>query len=82
MSLRYELEPFAYSGREAFSIIEIVFAGIVAALRRDRRFAALGVQELELLLADKRAEAEQRLFTKLKDRVHLDDVDYVNGDGK
>jgi hypothetical protein len=82
MTLRYELEPFASTGREAFRIVETLFDGIVAALRRDQRFADISLGELELLLADKRIEAERDLFAKLRDRVHLDDVDYVNGGGE
>jgi hypothetical protein len=78
MTLRYELEPFAHSGREAFAIVESLFAEIIASLRRDRRFAATPASELELLLADIRADVEQRLFNELRDRVHLDDVDKVN----
>jgi hypothetical protein len=81
-ALRSELEPFAASGREAFHLVEIWFAIIGAALRRDPRFAVMCPSEMELLLADARADIEQRLFDELKDRVHLDDVDYVNGDGE
>jgi hypothetical protein len=81
-TLRHELESFAATGREAFRIIETLFDGIVTALRRDQRFANISLRELELLLADKRCEAEQHLFAELRDRVHLDDVDYVNGDGE
>jgi hypothetical protein len=79
MSLRYELEPYAYSGREAFRIVENLFDGIVAALRRDQRFAQIQHFELELLFADARAEAERRLFNELKNRVHHDAIDLVDG---
>jgi hypothetical protein len=82
VSLRAELEPFASSGHEAFQIIERWFNGIVAALRRDSRFADVRPQALELLLADKRAEIEHELFNALRDRVHLDHIDYVNADGE
>ena len=79
MTLRHELEPFASNGREAFGIVESLFAEIVAALRRDQRFTDVRLQELELLFADARADAERRLFNELRDRVHLDDVDVVDG---
>ena len=79
MTLRAELEPFANSGHEAFRIVENLFAGIVAALRRDQRFAQIQHFELELLFADARAEAERRLFNELKNRVHVDAVDLVDG---
>jgi hypothetical protein len=78
-TLRSELEPFAASGDEAFKIVESLFDRIVAALRRDRRFADVRLQELELLFADARADAERRLFDELRDRVRLDDVDAVDG---
>jgi hypothetical protein len=35
--------------------------------------------KMELLLADVRADAERRLFDELRDRVHLDHVDHVDG---
>jgi hypothetical protein len=82
MTLRYELEPFASSGREASGIVESLFAKIIAALRLDPRFTNVRLQELELLFADARTDVEQRLFDELRDSVHLDDVDYVNGDGQ
>jgi hypothetical protein len=74
MTLRDELEPFASTGREAFRIVENLLDAVVAALSRIRQ------QELELLFADARGEAEQRLFDELRDRVHLDDVDGVDRD--
>ena len=82
MTLRDELEPFARNGHEAFGIVQNLFDGIVAILRHDPRFANMKLQELELLLADKRSETERLLFTELRDHVHLDDVDYVAGDGE
>jgi hypothetical protein len=75
MTLRGELEAFASSGREAFQIIERLFNDIFAALRRDRRFADIRQQEFDLLLADARADAEQRLFDELCGRVRLDEVE-------
>jgi hypothetical protein len=79
MTLRDELEPFASNGREAFRIVENVFDGIVAAIRRDPRLAEMKMQGLELLFADVRAETERCLFDELRDRVHLDAVDVVDG---
>jgi hypothetical protein len=79
MTLRDELEAFASSGREAAHIVEELFDAIVVALRRDRRFAGIPLREFELLLADVYAEAERRLFNELRDRVHLDHVDVVDG---
>jgi hypothetical protein len=79
MSLRSELEPFAATGREAFPLIADLFTGIVAALRRDCRFSDIRVSELELLLADVRADAERRLFRELHHRVHLDHIDHAEG---
>jgi len=79
MTLRHELEPFASSGDEAFRITDDLFTGIITALRRDRRFADMRLQEFELLFADMRADAEQRLFDRLRDRVSLDDVDLIEG---
>ena len=79
MTLRYELEPFASTGREAALILDELFNNIIAALRRDRRFAEIRLQELELIFADPRADAEQRLFDELRDRVQLGDVDTVGG---
>jgi hypothetical protein len=82
MTLRDRLEAHAHSGREASPIVEDLFGAIVVALRRDQRFAGIPLREFDLLFADARADAERRLFNKLRDRVHLDDVDYVNGDGQ
>jgi hypothetical protein len=81
MSLRDELEAFASNGREASHIVEEFFDAIVVALRRDRRFAGIPLRDFELLLADAHADAERRLFNELRDRVHLDDVDLVDGEG-
>jgi hypothetical protein len=80
VTLRLELEPFAHSGREAFGIVDALFTKIVGTLRRNPRFADIRPSELELLFADLRADAEQRLFDELRDHVHLDAVDYVGGD--
>jgi hypothetical protein len=81
-SLRDELEPFASTGREAEHITQELFDAIVVALRRDSRFAGIPLREFELLLADEYANAERRLFNEFRDRVHLDQVDYVAGDGE
>ena len=82
MTLRDELEPFASSGREAFRIAENLLDSIVAVLRRDRRFANISLREFELLFADPRADMERHLFDQLRDRVHLDDVDVVDGENR
>jgi hypothetical protein len=62
-------------------IVEEIFDAIIAALRRDRRFTGIPLHEFELLLADVQNDAEQRLFHELRDRVHLDDVDLIDGEG-
>lgn len=81
MTLRDELQPFASSGRGASRIVEELFDAIVVALRRDRRFAGIPLREFDLLFADVHADAERRLFGELVGRVHLDDVDIVEGAG-
>jgi hypothetical protein len=80
MTLRDELEPFACSGREASHIVEEIFDAIVVALRRDPRFTGIPLRDFELLLADVYADAERRLFNRLRDHVHLDAVDIVDGE--
>jgi hypothetical protein len=73
MTVRYELEPFASTGREAARIVDELLHDIVAALRRDRRLAEIRLRKLELIFADPRADAEQPLG------VHPDDVDTFDG---
>jgi hypothetical protein len=80
MSLRRKLEPFAASGRKVFRITRSLFDAIVATLRRDQRFAGIKPHELDLLLADLRRETEQRLFSEIRNRVHMDDVDVFDGE--
>jgi hypothetical protein len=80
MTLRDELEPFASNGREASHLVEELFESIVVALRRDPRFAGIPLRDFELLLADVHADAERRLFNRLRDHVHLDAVDIVDGE--
>jgi hypothetical protein len=86
MTLRDELEPFASKGREAGRIVDKLFDEIIDLIRDDprspvyMRCAEVCRERFELLFADKRAETERLLFNSLRDRVHLDDVDYVNGD--
>jgi hypothetical protein len=80
MSLRDELEPFASSGREAFTLADRWLAGIIRTLQRDPRID-LTRFEFELLLADDRGAIQQQLFSLLVDRVHLDHVDVVEGVG-
>ena len=76
---RDELEPFASTGREAAGIVDMFFDAAVASLRRDQRFAMVRLSEFDLLLADVRRDAERQLFNDLRDKVHLDDVDVVDG---
>jgi hypothetical protein len=80
MTLRHQLEPFASSGRKAFRITASMFDAIIIALLRDQRLAGITATDLDLLLADIRNDAERCLFDELVDRVHLDDVDVVDGD--
>ena len=77
MTLRDRLEAFASNGREASHIARELFDAVVVALRRDRRFAGISLQEAELLFADVHVDIERRLFVALRDRVRLDDVDGV-----
>jgi hypothetical protein len=79
VTLRFELEPFASTGREAPRLVEEWFDLIVVSLRRDRRFAGIPLHDFELLLADAHTHIEQCLFDRLKGRVSLDDVDVVDG---
>jgi hypothetical protein len=79
MTLRYELEPFASTGCEAARIVDEQFDKSITALLRHPRFTEIGRQELELMLADLRVDAERRLFDELRGRVRLDDVDIVDG---
>lgn len=70
MTLRDGLEPFASSGREAFTLADRWLAGIIRTLQRDPRIG-LTRFELELLFADDRGVIEQQLFSLLVDRVSL-----------
>jgi hypothetical protein len=78
MTLRDELEPFASSGREAFTLADRWLSCVIRTLQRDPRIE-LTRFELELLLADDRVVIEQQLFSLLVDRVHLDRADVVDG---
>jgi hypothetical protein len=68
------LTPRSSDGREAFRIVDELFASIVAALRRHPRIAPVSRLELELLLADSRRDIERWLFTQLHDRIDLHDA--------
>jgi hypothetical protein len=68
------LQARASSGRDAFRIVETVFAKIIAKLRRDPRFAGISQFELELLLADISRDAETRLFREMYLRIDLADA--------
>jgi hypothetical protein len=82
--LRDLLEGRVSDGYVAYDIIDAAFAKLIAALRRDPRFATIPVFELELLLANLRGEIGRELFNEMTDRVHLDDatnaVDLVLGE--
>jgi hypothetical protein len=74
MTLCDRLATYVSDGHRAYKIVDTLFSGIVVALRRDPRFRTVPIFELELLLADARADAEYHLVRELRDRVHLDDV--------
>jgi hypothetical protein len=83
VSLQRELEPYvADYRREAASIVQDWLDNVIVTLRRDPRFSSIPRHDFELLLADQQAIAESRLANALRDRVHLDDVDYIAGDGE
>jgi hypothetical protein len=69
------LQTRASSGRDASWIVETVFAKITAILRRDPRFATITRSEFEVLLADVSSETEKLLFSKMRDRIHIDDAE-------
>jgi hypothetical protein len=78
MTLRDELWPFASNGREASALTDGWVTRIINTLQRDPRID-LNRFELELLLADHHSQIERQLFHLLVDRVHLDDIDTVDG---
>jgi hypothetical protein len=65
----------AADGRRAYKIVGALFAEIIATLRRDPRLHELSVFDLELLLADARANAERQLVYELRDRIHIDHIE-------
>jgi hypothetical protein len=71
------LQARASSGRDAFRIIDSLFAKIIATLRRDPRFDGVSQFEFELLLADVSSEAEKVLFAEMRDRVPLADAEHA-----
>ena len=75
MTLRDRLATYASDGRRAYKIVDALVDGIIAVLRRDPRFRAVPLCDLQLLLADARANAAKQLICELRDRVHLDDID-------
>lgn len=79
MTLRHQLEAYASDGCEAFAFLDDLFDAVIGGLRRDQRFSHIRRQELELLLADIRANAARWLFNKLRNRVCLDDIDAADG---
>jgi hypothetical protein len=75
MSLREKITSYAADGRRAYKIVGALFAEIIATLRRDPRLHELSVFDLELLLADARANAERQLVYELRDRIHIDHIE-------
>ena len=75
--LRDQLAQFARSGREDEPIIADLFDAVVTALKADARFAAVSQEDLEALLDDVRAAAEERLASEFVGTVSLDYADYV-----
>jgi hypothetical protein len=71
------LQARANTGRNAFRIVEALFARIIAKLRRDPRFNGVSQFELELLLADISSDAEKMLFAELRDRIALHDAEHA-----
>jgi hypothetical protein len=74
LNLRDRLTTYASDGRTAYKIVGALFDNIISRLRRDPRFRAVSVFDLELLLADARVNAERQVMHELKDRIHLDDI--------
>jgi len=68
------LRDYVSDGREGLEIADEAFVDIIAALRQDPRFRAVSLFDLELLLADKRAELGRRLVRELRSRIHIDDL--------
>jgi hypothetical protein len=71
------LQARANSGRNAYRIIETVFAMIIAKLRCDPRFATISQFEFELLLADVSNDTGDLLFAEMRDRVLLADAEHA-----
>jgi hypothetical protein len=71
------LQARASSGHAAFRIAESLLTKIMAALRRDSRFAGISQFEMELLLADVSNDAGNLLFAEMRDRVLLADAEHA-----
>jgi hypothetical protein len=66
----------ASDGRRAYPIVRALFANVIIVLRRDPRIHAVASRDdLELLLADARRDAEILLVRELRDRVALADIE-------
>jgi hypothetical protein len=66
---------YASDGRKAYRIVGALFDSIVATLRRAPHIPAVASRDdIELLLADERRNAEILLVRELRGRVHLDDI--------
>ena len=68
--LEQELATSAASGRNAGRIVDAMFAGVIDALRRDRRFHNIPRYDLEVMTADVRAATERDLFEALSGMLH------------
>jgi hypothetical protein len=75
--LRDELAAWTSDGREAYALVDDLWTSILAALRRDPRFAGMTILEFELLTARVRAGAEEQLFAALHKQLHLEDAEFV-----
>lgn len=65
----------ASDGHRAYPIVRALFANVITVLRRDPRIHAVASRDdLELLLADARRDAEILLVRELRDRVALADL--------
>jgi hypothetical protein len=76
-AIRDDLAAWASDGRNAYTLVDDLWTRILAALRRDPRFAGMKVLDFELVTARVRADAEEELFDALHKRLHLEDAEYV-----
>jgi hypothetical protein len=74
MFTRRDLEDYASDGRRGYNLVDVIFAGIECALRKNPTFDAISPFDLEVLLADARRNAEILLVRELRGRTRLDDL--------